>query len=74
MKPAGSQKVFCEDSFTHWELEFLRLHTKFLELKDTKNRPSAMNFVKTNQETNTNTAAVYTIAIAFSRKSGVPRM
>lgn len=74
MKPAESQRVFWEDSFTHWELEFLRLHTKFLELRDTKNRSSAMNFVKINQETNRNTAAVYSPAIAFCRRSGVPRM
>ena len=56
MKPAESQRVFHKDSFTHQELEFLQLHTKFLELRDTKNRPLDMNVVKINQETSMNTA------------------
>lgn len=33
-----------------------------------------MNVIKTNQETNMNTAAEYSITIAFSRKSSVPRI
>lgn len=69
MRPSGSQRVFQEGSFTRWELEFLRLHGRFLELRDTKNRPSAVNVVKTNQETNTNPAAVHGVTTAFSRKS-----
>ena len=47
---------------------------KILEFRDTKNRPKPMNVIKTNQGTNMNMAAVYSITRVFSRKSSVPRI